>query len=98
MREVESQSYDYTNETDWRVNVDKVMGDWFKTQDLDFVSLYFGEPNHTGHKYGPDTPEQRDAVRKVDRTVGYIRDTAQKHGLADHLNIIITADHADHCR
>ncbi|XP_058262340.1 ectonucleotide pyrophosphatase/phosphodiesterase family member 7-like [Hemibagrus wyckioides] len=93
VREVESQSYDYTNETDWRVNVDKVMGDWFKTQHLDFVSLYFGEPDHTGHKYGPDTPERRDAVRKVDRTVGYIRDTAQKHGLADHLNIIITADH-----
>ncbi|XP_060746039.1 ectonucleotide pyrophosphatase/phosphodiesterase family member 7-like isoform X2 [Tachysurus vachellii] len=93
VREVESQFYDYTNETDWRVNVDKVMGDWFKTQDLDFVSLYFGEPDQTGHKYGPESPERRDAVRKVDRTVGYIRDTAQKHGLADRLNIIITADH-----
>ncbi|KAB5555670.1 hypothetical protein PHYPO_G00036750 [Pangasianodon hypophthalmus] len=93
VREVESQFYDYTNETDWRANVDKVMGDWFKMQDLDFVSLYFGEPDQTGHKFGPDSPERRDAVMKVDRTIGYIRDTAQKHGLADRLNIIITADH-----
>ncbi|XP_053496405.1 ectonucleotide pyrophosphatase/phosphodiesterase family member 7 [Ictalurus furcatus] len=93
VREVESQFYDYSNETDWRMNVDKVMGDWFKKQDLDFVTLYFGEPDETGHKYGPDSPERRDAVRKVDRTIGYIRDTVQKHGLADRLNIIITADH-----
>lgn len=93
MREVESRFYDYTNETDWRVNVDKVMGDWFKTQDLDFISLYFGEPDQTGHKYGPDSTERREAVRKVDRTVGYIRDTAKKHGLDERLNIIITADH-----
>ncbi|GAA6094763.1 ectonucleotide pyrophosphatase/phosphodiesterase family member 7 isoform X1 [Tachysurus ichikawai] len=49
--------------------------------------------DQTGHKYGPESPERRDAVRKVDRTVGYIRDTAQKHGLTDRLNIIITADH-----
>lgn len=90
---MEPPFYDYTNETDWRVNVEKVMGDWFKSQNLDFVSLYFGEPDHTGHKYGPDTPERRDAVRKVDRTVGYIMDAAKKHGLTDQLNIIITSDH-----
>lgn len=93
MREVEPPFYNYTNEADWSMNVDKVMGDWFKTQDLEFVSLYFGEPDLAGHKYGPDSPERHDAVRKVDRTVGYIRDAAQKHGLADRLNIIITADH-----
>ncbi|XP_060794855.1 ectonucleotide pyrophosphatase/phosphodiesterase family member 7-like [Neoarius graeffei] len=93
VREVEPPFYNYTNEADWSMNVDKVMGDWFKTQDLEFVSLYFGEPDLAGHKYGPDSPERHDAVRKVDRTVGYIRDAAQKHGLADRLNIIITADH-----
>ncbi|XP_066519219.1 ectonucleotide pyrophosphatase/phosphodiesterase family member 7 [Hoplias malabaricus] len=93
MRQVEPRYYDHSNETDWRENVDKVMRDWFKTQDLDFVSLYFGEPDETGHKHGPDSPERRDAVRKVDRTVGYIREMAKAHGLSDHLNIIITADH-----
>uniref|UniRef100_W5LEM2 Ectonucleotide pyrophosphatase/phosphodiesterase 7, tandem duplicate 1 n=1 Tax=Astyanax mexicanus TaxID=7994 RepID=W5LEM2_ASTMX len=91
--QVEPRFYDHGNETEWRINVDKIMGDWFKTQDLDFVSLYFGEPDSTGHKYGPDSPERREVVKAVDRTVGYIRETAQKYGLTDHLNIIITADH-----
>uniref|UniRef100_A0A8C7CN35 Ectonucleotide pyrophosphatase/phosphodiesterase 7 n=1 Tax=Oncorhynchus kisutch TaxID=8019 RepID=A0A8C7CN35_ONCKI len=61
--------------------------------DLDFVSLYFVEPDGTGHKYGPDSPERREMVKQVDRTVGYIRSLAEQNGLADSLNIIITADH-----
>ncbi|XP_056326168.1 ectonucleotide pyrophosphatase/phosphodiesterase family member 7-like [Danio aesculapii] len=91
--EVEPRFYDHTNETSWMEKVDKVIKEWFKDQDLDFVTLYFGDPDSTGHKYGPDSPERREAVKKVDRTVGYIRETAEKLGLSDHLNIIITADH-----
>ncbi|XP_047427933.1 ectonucleotide pyrophosphatase/phosphodiesterase family member 7-like [Mugil cephalus] len=91
-REVEPSLYNYKNETAWRENVDKVMS-WFRDQDLDFVSLYFGEPDGTGHKYGPDSPERREMVKQVDRTVGYIRSSAEWHGLTDRLNMIITADH-----
>uniref|UniRef100_A0A3P9MH83 Ectonucleotide pyrophosphatase/phosphodiesterase 7 n=1 Tax=Oryzias latipes TaxID=8090 RepID=A0A3P9MH83_ORYLA len=92
VQEVEPRFYDYKNETTWKENTDKVMG-WFRDQDLDFVSMYFGEPDGTGHKYGPDSPERRDMVKQVDRAVGYIRASAQRHGLVDRLNIIITADH-----
>lgn len=66
---------------------------WFRHEDLDFVSMYFGEPDGTGHKYGPDSPQRQEMVKQVDRTVGYIRNSAEQHGLTDHLNIIITADH-----
>ncbi|XP_051904431.1 ectonucleotide pyrophosphatase/phosphodiesterase family member 7-like [Hippocampus zosterae] len=92
VREVEPLLYNYKNETAWRQNADKVMG-WFRDQDLDFVSLYFGEPDGTGHRYGPDSSQLRDMVRQVDRTVGYIRQSAENHGLNDILNIIITSDH-----
>ncbi|KAK2832989.1 hypothetical protein Q5P01_016878 [Channa striata] len=92
MRDVEPLLYNYKNETAWRENTDKVMG-WFRDEDLDFVSLYFGEPDGTGHKFGPDSPQRRDMVKQVDRTVGYIRQSAREHGLTKHLNIIITADH-----
>ena len=85
--------YNYKNETLWRRNVDKVMGDWFGDMDLDFVSLYFGEPDGTGHRYGPDSPERREMVKQVDRTVGYLRSSAERHGVSDRLNVIITADH-----
>lgn len=70
-----------------------IMGSWFRDQDLDFVALYFGEPDSTGHKFGPDSPERKEMVRQVDRTVGYLRNSAERHGLGDKLNVIITADH-----
>ncbi|XP_048871574.1 ectonucleotide pyrophosphatase/phosphodiesterase family member 7.1 [Brienomyrus brachyistius] len=91
--EMEPIFYNHSNETAWHEKVDKVMASWFSEQDLDFVSLYFGEPDSTGHRYGPDSPQRREMVKQVDRTVGYIRQAAQKHGLTDRLNIIITADH-----
>uniref|UniRef100_A0A8C3A1V6 Ectonucleotide pyrophosphatase/phosphodiesterase 7, tandem duplicate 2 n=1 Tax=Cyclopterus lumpus TaxID=8103 RepID=A0A8C3A1V6_CYCLU len=93
VRQVEPRFYDYSNETDWKLNIDKVIGEWFHQQDLDFVSLYFGEPDLTGHKYGPDSPERREMVQQVDRTVGYIREKIQDHYLTERLNIIITSDH-----
>ncbi|XP_008414737.1 ectonucleotide pyrophosphatase/phosphodiesterase family member 7 [Poecilia reticulata] len=92
VREVEPNFYNYSNEAFWYENTDKVMS-WFRDQDLDFVSLYFGEPDMTGHKYGPDSPERREMVKQVDRAVGYIRNSAEKHGLTKQLNIIMTADH-----
>ncbi|XP_063074071.1 ectonucleotide pyrophosphatase/phosphodiesterase family member 7-like [Engraulis encrasicolus] len=93
LKQVEPFLYDHSNESDWRVNVDRVVGEWFAQRDLDLVTLYFGEPDKTGHKYGPDSPERIEAVKKVDRTVGYIREVVQHHNLSSCLNIIITADH-----
>ncbi|XP_008327381.1 ectonucleotide pyrophosphatase/phosphodiesterase family member 7-like [Cynoglossus semilaevis] len=92
IQEVEPLLYNYKNETAWRENTDKVMS-WFRDQDLDFVSMYFGEPDGTGHRYGPDSPQIKEMVKQVDRTVGYIRHMAEQRGLTDSLNIIITSDH-----
>ncbi|KAM4691867.1 ectonucleotide pyrophosphatase/phosphodiesterase family member 7 [Rhinophrynus dorsalis] len=92
MKKVEKRSHKWGNETEWRENIDTVMN-WFLEQDLDFVALYFGEPDSTGHKYGPDSQERKDMVSQVDRTVGYIRNSLKKYGLESKVNIIITADH-----
>lgn len=91
--EVEPAIYNYSNETRWRENIDLIMGSWFHEKNLDFVALYFGEPDGVGHKFGPDSPERKEMVKQVDRTVGYLRNSAKRHGLGDKLNIIITADH-----
>ncbi|XP_057681518.1 ectonucleotide pyrophosphatase/phosphodiesterase family member 7-like [Corythoichthys intestinalis] len=93
VRQVEPPIYNHGNETEWRLNIDKVIGKWFHQQDLDFVSLYFGEPDLVGHKFGPDSPELRQMVQQVDRTVGYIRDKIHEHDLTERLNVIITSDH-----
>ncbi|KAM4663586.1 ectonucleotide pyrophosphatase/phosphodiesterase family member 7 [Discoglossus pictus] len=92
VKKVETVTHKWGNETEWRQNVDTVMG-WLGKQDLDFVALYFGEPDSTGHKYGPDSQERKDMVSQVDRTVGYIRSQIEHHSLESKLNVIITADH-----
>ncbi|XP_020670992.3 ectonucleotide pyrophosphatase/phosphodiesterase family member 7 [Pogona vitticeps] len=82
----------YGNETEWRQNIDTVMR-WFTEDNLDFVALYFGEPDSTGHKFGPESQERKDMVRQVDRTVGYLRQRIQESKMTSVLNLIITSDH-----
>lgn len=84
--------HNYKNETEWRSNVDTVMK-WFTEDDVALVTLYFGEPDSTGHRYGPESQERKDMVKQVDRTVGYLRDSIRRHNLTDSLNLIITSDH-----
>ncbi|XP_054831206.1 ectonucleotide pyrophosphatase/phosphodiesterase family member 7 [Eublepharis macularius] len=82
----------YNNETEWRENIDLVMK-WFTKDNLDFVALYFGEPDSTGHKHGPESQQRKEIVSQVDRTVGYLRQSIKDHGLNSALNLIITSDH-----
>ncbi|EPY80904.1 hypothetical protein CB1_000780005 [Camelus ferus] len=77
---------------EWRANIDTVM-EWFTQEGLDLVTLYFGEPDSTGHRYGPESQERKEMVMQVDRTVGYLRDRIRLSGLESSLNLIITSDH-----
>uniref|UniRef100_A0A8C9XD64 Zgc:153896 n=1 Tax=Sander lucioperca TaxID=283035 RepID=A0A8C9XD64_SANLU len=80
------------NETEWRQNIDTVMS-WFADEDFDLVTLYYGEPDNVGHARGPDTPDRKEIIRQIDRTVGYLRDAIGRWRLNDSLNVIITSDH-----
>ena len=31
-----------------------------------FITIYFSEPDHEGHEFGPDAPETRAAALKMD--------------------------------
>ncbi|XP_068932084.1 ectonucleotide pyrophosphatase/phosphodiesterase family member 7 [Petaurus breviceps papuanus] len=84
--------HNYGDEKEWRQNIDTVMK-WFTEDDLDLVTLYFGEPDSTGHKYGPESQERKDMVLQIDRTIGYLQENIEKNNLTDNLNLIITSDH-----
>ncbi|KAL2764550.1 ectonucleotide pyrophosphatase/phosphodiesterase family member 7 precursor, partial [Daubentonia madagascariensis] len=84
--------HNYNNETEWRANIDTVM-EWLTEEDLDLVTLYFGEPDSTGHKYGPESQERKQVVEQVDRTVGYLRESIERNHLSSILNLIVTSDH-----
>ncbi|XP_012518532.1 PREDICTED: ectonucleotide pyrophosphatase/phosphodiesterase family member 7 [Propithecus coquereli] len=84
--------HNYKNETEWRANIDTVM-QWLTEDDLDLVTLYFGEPDSTGHRYGPESQQRKQAVEQVDRTVGYLRESIERNRLSSVLNLIVTSDH-----
>ncbi|EHB01021.1 Ectonucleotide pyrophosphatase/phosphodiesterase family member 7 [Heterocephalus glaber] len=88
----EGIAHNYKDEQEWRANVDTVMK-WLTEDDLALVTLYFGEPDSTGHRYGPESPERREMVKQVDRIVGYLRDSIEHHNLTGCLNLIVTSDH-----
>nr|XP_032835358.1 ectonucleotide pyrophosphatase/phosphodiesterase family member 7-like [Petromyzon marinus] len=88
----EETDHQYNNVTEWRINIGVVM-DWFVNDGLEFVALYYGEPDLTGHLSGPETEERRAMVRQVDETIGFLVDAIEKRGLKDTLNVIITSDH-----
>ncbi|KAJ6659694.1 hypothetical protein lerEdw1_018407 [Lerista edwardsae] len=89
---VESFSHPDSNETEWRENIDIIMN-WFAREGFDFVTLYYGEPDNVGHKIGPETEARKLIIQQIDRTVGYLVEAIEKHGLKDSLNVIITSDH-----
>ncbi|XP_041369889.1 bis(5'-adenosyl)-triphosphatase enpp4-like [Gigantopelta aegis] len=85
----------YSDHTPFRKRVDDVM-DWFTNDKLNFVTLYFPEPDHTGHAHGPDSPEIVEKVKEMDGILGYLMLKLEENQLTDEVNVIVTSDHGMH--
>ncbi|HEY1803642.1 MAG TPA: ectonucleotide pyrophosphatase/phosphodiesterase [Terracidiphilus sp.] len=55
------------------------------------ITLYFSEPDHEGHKFGPDAPETRAAALKMDSIVGKLESALKSTGLP--IDLVIVSDH-----
>ncbi|XP_076468088.1 bis(5'-adenosyl)-triphosphatase ENPP4-like isoform X2 [Babylonia areolata] len=82
----------YKKSTPFEERIKTAIG-WFVTERKDFVALYFNEPDTTGHRYGPDSPEVADKVREMDGILGQILAELDDKNLTDVVNVIITSDH-----
>jgi predicted AlkP superfamily pyrophosphatase or phosphodiesterase len=83
--------YDDTVPDEARVNQ---VVDWLELPESKrphFITLYFGEVDHTGHRFGPDAPETRAAVRHVDSVIGVLRARLAKLHLP--IDLVIVSDH-----
>lgn len=60
---------------------------------INFGALYFNEPDHTGHLYGPYSKEMEEKLYSLDKTLGYLINELKKNDLFENLNLIITSDH-----
>ncbi|MGH9598486.1 MAG: ectonucleotide pyrophosphatase/phosphodiesterase [Terracidiphilus sp.] len=56
-----------------------------------FIAVYFSEPDHTGHEYGPDAPETSAEVRRMDAVVGELKAGLDKTRLP--IDLVVVSDH-----
>ena len=73
--------------------IDQVI-EWLKLppeQRPHFITLYYYQPDHSGHESGPDSPEVRDAVHHVDALVGKLK--ADLDSLHLPIDLIVVSDH-----
>ncbi|BFZ09243.1 hypothetical protein BsWGS_12282 [Bradybaena similaris] len=70
------------------------MVNWFTQESaINLGLLYFSEPDHTAHKFGPDSDNVTQMIHRVDELTGYLFHQLSKNYLLDDMNIIITSDH-----
>jgi len=48
------------------------------------------QPDLIGHAYGPDSEQVNETLPTTSRTIDYLLDMIEDHGLKDNLNVIIT--------
>lgn len=56
-----------------------------------FITVYYSEPDHEGHAFGPDAPETRAAELKMDAMVGKLKTALDATGLP--IDLVVVSDH-----
>lgn len=57
------------------------------------VTLYFEDPDETGHETGPDSPQITEAVSRIDSMIGRLLDGLEKRGILEDVTIMMVGDH-----
>jgi len=55
------------------------------------ITIYYSEPDHEGHEFGPDAPETKAAALKMDGMVGKLKAALDSTGLP--IDLVIVSDH-----
>jgi alkaline phosphatase D len=56
-----------------------------------FIAMYFSEPDHEGHEFGPAGPETKAAVLKMDAIIGKLKAALDKTKLP--IDLVVVSDH-----
>jgi predicted AlkP superfamily pyrophosphatase or phosphodiesterase len=62
--------------------------------DILFVS--FSATDYIGHRYGPDSPQMDEQLRRLDGLLGELLDGAERQAGRGRVDLILTADHGAH--
>lgn len=83
----------YDSDAVYETRVDQVLA-WLKlpaAQRPHFITLYFEAVDSASHRYGVHSKETREAVLKVDKMIGRLREGLRATGLD--VNLIVVSDH-----
>ena len=85
----------YDGSVPYTERVDQVIDwlEWSVDKRPGIVALYFDEPDHTGHGYGPVHPATGDVVAYIDSILGYLRSGIASLEYSDRINLIVLSDH-----
>lgn len=57
------------------------------------MTLYFSDSDSASHGYGPESPEEGNAIAVVDTQIANLRASIEKLGLTEQVNLIVVSDH-----
>ncbi|TPG35370.1 ectonucleotide pyrophosphatase/phosphodiesterase [Flavobacterium pectinovorum] len=85
----------YDNKIPYETRIDTVIK-WLQLPEKQrphLITLYFDEPDHTGHTYGPLSPENEKMVHKMDSVMGQLSSKLDQLAIGKQINLIIVSDH-----
>jgi predicted AlkP superfamily pyrophosphatase or phosphodiesterase len=83
----------FDDKVDESARIDQVLA-WLKQPETTrphFITLYYSDVDHAGHEFGPDAPETKAAVAKVDALVGKLHAALDATGLP--IDLVVVSDH-----
>ena len=87
-------SYKYDKHRPYQQRIDQII-DWLKLPESErpmFITGYFSLVDTTGHNFGPDSQQVKDAVLKMDNYMGQLK-TRLDTELNFKVNLVIVSDH-----
>ncbi|CAN1566007.1 Enpp domain containing protein [Flavobacteriaceae bacterium] len=87
------KAYDESVSYESRINT---VIDWLQLPEAErphFITLYFEQPDETGHNYGPLSTENRKMVPKVDAVIGQLMQKLDALPIGKEINLIVVSDH-----
>ena len=87
------KTYDAKVTFDARVDTVLSWLDLTGAQRLSLITLYFDEPDHTGHEFGPDSPKTAEAAARTDSAIARLVQGLRAQGKYDKVNLVLVSDH-----
>lgn len=85
----------YDDTVSYESRIDTVI-DWLNLPESErphLITLYFDQPDETGHNFGPLSEENKKMVSKIDAVIGQLMQKVAVLPISGEINLIVVSDH-----